>query len=255
MRFQDRVAVVTGAGSGIGRASAHAFAAEGAAVVVTDLRMRAAQECVDEVLAAGGRAVAREVDVAQGAQVAAMVQTAVDEFGRLDVLFNNAATTRVGTAVELSEQDWDLIWRTNVSSVFLGAKYAIPLMTRGGSIVSTASVSGLAADAGQVAYAATKAAVINLTRALAVDHAADGIRVNCVCPGMTATPSLLRALGKDGRVAAEEAPPLGRLADPAEIASVALWLASDEASYVTGETVVVDGGLTSQTIFSAMSAR
>jgi meso-butanediol dehydrogenase/(S,S)-butanediol dehydrogenase/diacetyl reductase len=255
--LHGRVAIVTGAGSGIGRASALRFAGEGAAVLVADLRGHKAQECADEIVAGGGRAVAREVDVADGAQVQGMVQAAVAQLGGLDVLFNNAATTRLGTAVDLSAEDWALIWSTNVSSVFFGAKYAVPVMAErgGGSIISTASVSGLAADSGQVAYAATKAAVINLTRALAVDHAAAGVRANCICPGMTATPALLHALRADDhlREVGTAAPPLRRLAEPAEIAAAALWLASSESSYVTGETLVVDGGLTAQTHFSQIA--
>jgi NAD(P)-dependent dehydrogenase (short-subunit alcohol dehydrogenase family) len=251
MDFSGRVVVVTGAGSGIGRASALRFAAEGADVLVADVREAKAQQTVEEITAAGGRAAARGVDVSDGDAVRAMVESAVDTFGRLDVLFNNAATTRAGTAVELSAEDWTMIWNTNVSSVFHGAKHAIPLMTPGGVVLSTASVSGLFGDAGQVAYATTKAAVINLTRALAVDHAAQGIRVNCICPGMTATPSLLRGFrdNPDLQAVAEGAQPLGRFARPEEIAAAALWLASDESSFVTGQALVVDGGLTAQNVF------
>jgi meso-butanediol dehydrogenase/(S,S)-butanediol dehydrogenase/diacetyl reductase len=256
MLLSDRVAVVTGAGSGIGWASAVRFAAEGAAVLVADVRLAKAQACVDAILETGGRALAREVDVSNADAVQGMVHAAVDELGGLDIVFNNAATTRIGTAVDLSAEDWTLIWNTNVSAIFFAAKYAVPLMAErgGGTIISTASVSGLAADGAQVAYAATKAAVINLTRALAVDHAAQGIRANCICPGMTATPALLYGLRADPTVGdlAPATPPLGRLADPSEIAAAAAWLASDEASYVTGQTLVVDGGLTAQTHFSLL---
>ena len=255
--LDQQVAIVTGAGSGIGRASALRFAAEGARVVIADVRLGKAQATLDEVRAAGGTAIAHEVDVADAGQVERMVQAAVDEYGGLDVLFNNAATTRIGSAVELSAEDWSMIWNTNVSSIFFGAKYAVPVMAArgGGSILSTASVSGLAADAGQVAYAATKAAVINLTRALAVDHAAQGIRANCLCPGMTATPALVHSLKADDRLReiGTAAPPLRRLAEPAELAAAAVWLASRESSYVTGETLVVDGGLTAQTQFSQIA--
>ncbi|MCU1593112.1 MAG: 3-oxoacyl-ACP reductase [Frankiales bacterium] len=254
--LEGKIAIVTGAGSGIGRASAVRFAREGAHVVVADVRLAKAQETVDLI---GNDAVVAQVDVGNAAQIEAMVQVAVDTYGGLDVLFNNAATTRLGTAVELSASDWDMIWRTNVSSVFFGAKYAVPVMASrgGGTIVSTASVSGLSADAGQVAYAATKAAVINLTRALAVDHAGQGIRANCLCPGMTATPSLLHALKADDhlRTVGSAAPPLRRLAEPEEMAAAAVWLASSESSYVNGETLVVDGGLTAQTHFSQIGSQ
>jgi NAD(P)-dependent dehydrogenase (short-subunit alcohol dehydrogenase family) len=256
MLLDGKVSIVTGAGSGIGRASALRFAAEGAAVVVADVRRAKAEETAAEIAGAGGRAIARGVDVADAGQVEAMVRSAVEAFGRLDVLFNNAATTRLGDATALSLADWDLIWRTNVSSIFVAAKHAIPLMAAGGggSIVSTASVSGLLADRGQVAYAASKAAVIGLTRALAVDHAADGVRVNCICPGMTATPPMVKAAG-DGaaRARMNATSPMGRWAEPEELAAAAAWLASHQSSYVTGQAIVVDGGLTAQSHFSTVS--
>ncbi len=185
-------------------------------------------------------------DVGDGAAVAEMIALAAERFGGLDVLFSNAATTVPGSAVDLPIDGWELMWRTNVSALYLGAKHAVPIMVQrgGGAIVATASISGLTADAGQIGHAATKAAVMGLVRALAVDHARQGIRVNCICPGMTATPPLLGALGT-GHLsdAARDSSPVGRLADPEEIASVALWLASAESSFVTGQAVVVDGGL------------
>jgi NAD(P)-dependent dehydrogenase (short-subunit alcohol dehydrogenase family) len=178
--------------------------------------------------------------------VAAMVATAVDVYGGLDVLFNNAGTLRPGTAVELSVADWDLVMAVNVRSVFLGAKYAVPAMMArgGGSIVNTGSVSGLHGDGGAVVYAASKAAVINLTRALSTDHAPDGIRVNAICPGTILTPPVERMMADPDvlelNIAAHA---LGRLGQPEEIAAVAAWLASDESSFVTGEAITVDGGL------------
>ena len=252
--LENAVAIVTGAGSGIGRASARRFAAEGAAVLVVDVRGDKARACADEIVEAGARAQACETDVSDPAQVEAMVATAARDLGGLDVLFNNAGVSVLGTAVELSGADWERIWNTNVSSLFYGAKYAVPVMAeRGGSIVATASISGLAADGGQVGYAASKAAVISLTRALAVDHARQGIRVNCICPGMTATPPMLYFL-RDGPLAeaAADAIPVGRLGAPEEIAAVAVWLASAESSFVTGQAIVADGGLTVESHFSRM---
>jgi NAD(P)-dependent dehydrogenase (short-subunit alcohol dehydrogenase family) len=251
--LHGKVAIVTGAGSGIGRASAIRFAAEGANVLAADLRADRATECVADIHSAGGAAAVHQVDVSDPVAVEAMVQAAVDSFGRLDVVFNNAAVARMGDVVELSAADWALMWNTNVSAIFFAAKHAVPVMASqgGGCILSTASVSGLFADSDQVGYAATKAAVINLTRALAVDHATDGIRANCICPGMTATPPMLHGLRADPRLAelGPAAPPIGRLAEPEEIAAAAAWLCSDEASYVTGQALVVDGGLTAQSHF------
>ena len=252
--LDDAVAIVTGAGSGIGRSSARRFAEEGAAVLVADVRGHKAQACVDQIVEAGGRAQVHEADVSDPAEVEAMVATVVRDLGGLDVLFSNAGVGIPGTAVDLDGADWERIWNTNVSALFYGAKYAVPAMAEhGGSIVATASISGLTADAGQVGYAASKAAIIGLTRALAVDHARQGIRVNCICPGMTATPPMLYALGEgELATAADDAIPVGRLGTPDEIAAVAVWLASAESSFVTGQAIVADGGLTSESQFSRM---
>lgn len=248
-----KVAIVTGAASGIGRASAQRFAAEGAAVLVADINGERAQHCAAAIVAAGGAAVAHAVDVAHADAIAEMVAFANATFGRLDIVFSNAAMTRVGDAVQLSGADWNAMWATNVSAIFFAAKHAVPLMAAqgGGCLLSTASVSGLHADTAQVGYAATKAAVISLTRALAVDHAAAGIRASCICPGMTATPPMLHGLRADPQLAEHglSVPPAGRLARPEEIAAAAVWLCSDEASYVTGQALVVDGGLTAQSHF------
>jgi len=246
MLLQGKVAIVTGAGSGIGEASALRFALEGAAVVVADIRGHKAETVASAIERDGGTCVAAEVDVSRSDQVKAMVEGAVDRFGGLDVLFNNAGTVRPGSAVELDEADWDLVMAVNVRSVFLGAKHAVPVMVErgGGAIVNTASISGLHGDGGAVAYAASKAAVINLTRALSTDHAADGIRVNAICPGTIETPPVLRMLDDpEVRRRNIDAHAVGRLGRPEEIAAAAAWLASDEASFVTGEALVVDGGL------------
>lgn len=257
MLLEGKVAIITGAGSGIGRSSALRFAAEGAAVVVADVRGDRARKVTDLVLASGGRAIPCEADVGDGMQVKAMIASALHEFGHLDVAFNNVAISRPGTAVDLLPEAWDLMWQTNVSSLFHLAKHAIPSMAErgGGSIVATASVSGLFPDTDAVGYATTKAAVIGLVRALAVDHARQGIRVNCLCPGVTATPPMLAALGGGTgplHDALVESQPIGRLGGPDELAAVAVWLASNEASYVTGQTIIADGGLTTESQFSRL---
>ena len=175
-----------------------------------------------------------------------MVEEAVGRFGGLDVLFNNAGTLRPGSVVELSVEDWDLVMGINVRSVFLGGKYAVPVMidAGGGSIINTASISGLHGDGGAAVYAASKAAVINLTRAMATDHSGDGIRVNAICPGTIETPPVQRMMADPDALAVNlRAHSLGRLGLPEEVAAAALWLAGDESSFVTGEHLVVDGGL------------
>ena len=253
--LQDKVAVVTGAGSGIGAASALRFAAEGASVVVADIRGHKAEQIAADIEDNGGTAVSFAVDVADDASVAAMVAHCVEQFGRIDVLFNNAGTLRPGTAVELSVEDWDLVMAVNVRSVFLGAKHAVPHMQAQGrgSIINTASISGLHGDGGAVCYAASKAAVINLTRALSTDHAPAGIRVNAICPGTVETPPVQRMMADPAALQANlQAHALGRLGRPDEIANAALWLASDESSFVSGEAIVVDGGLRAQSPLGTM---
>ena len=249
MLLTDKVAIVTGGGSGIGEATSLRFSQEGAAVVVADMRLRKAKEVAKQINEQGGHALAIEVDVSIPESVATLVERTVAEYGQLDVMFNNAGTLRPGTVIELDVDDWDLVMGVNVRSVYLGGKFAIPAMLNsgGGSIINTASISGLHGDGGAVAYAASKAAVINLTRAMSTDHAADGIRVNAICPGTIETPPVMRMM--EDPVALEinlRAHAIGRLGRPEEIASAALWLASDESSFVSGEAIVVDGGLRAQ---------
>ncbi|MEZ5231400.1 MAG: SDR family oxidoreductase [Acidimicrobiales bacterium] len=249
MLLEGKIAIVTGAGSGIGAESARRFAAEGAAVVCADIRLARAEETARAIGAAGGRAHAVEVDVRRAADNEAMVNAAVQQFGALHVAFFNAGTIRPGNAVKLSEDDWDVVMDTNVKSIFLGAKYAVPVIadSGGGAIINTASVSGLRGDPAGVAYGASKAAVINLTRCLATDHARQGIRVNCICPGAIDTPPVQRMLADpNARDATGRAHLLGRVGRADEIAAAAVWLASGQSSFITGEALVVDGGLTSR---------
>ncbi|MDH3682500.1 MAG: SDR family oxidoreductase [Acidimicrobiia bacterium] len=244
--LENKVTIVTGAGSGIGEASAKRFAADGAAVVAVDIREAKVQEVASAINDSGGHAIPLGANVAEPADVEAMIAETVGQLGGLDVLFSNAGTIRPGTAEELSVEDWDLVMAVNVRSVFLGAKYAVPAMRDrgGGSIINTASISGLHGDGGAVCYAASKAAVINLTRALSTDHAGEGIRVNAICPGTIQTPPVKRMMENPAALEVNlAAHSIGRLGLPEEIAAAAAWLASDESSFVTGEHLVVDGGL------------
>ncbi|MPY92989.1 MAG: glucose 1-dehydrogenase [Acidimicrobiia bacterium] len=255
MLLEGKTAIITGAGSGIGRASALRYAAEGAAVVAADVREAKVEEVAAEIRDAGGRAIACGADVRLAADNERMVDAAVSAFGGLHAFFANAGTIRPGTAVDLPEADWDLVMAVNVKAVFLGAKYAMPVMADGGggAFVATASVSGLAGDPASIVYSASKAAVINLTRALAVDHARDGVRVNCICPGAIDTPPVGRMLAAEGaRERAGAHHLLGRIGQPGEIAAAAVWLSSDQASFVTGQALVVDGGLTAKSRLSGM---
>lgn len=255
MLLEGKSAIVTGAGSGIGAESARRFAAEGAAVVCADIRLARAEETAQSIVDAGGRAVAIEVDVRRAADNEAMANAAVEHFGGLHVAFFNAGTIRPGNAVKLSEDDWDIVMDTNVKSIFLGAKFAVPLMadSGGGSIINTASVSGLRGDPSGIVYGASKAAVINLTRCLATDHARQNIRVNCICPGAIDTPPVQRMLADpEARQNTGRSHLLGRIGEPREIAAAAVWLASSESSFITGEALVVDGGLTSRAALVSM---
>jgi NAD(P)-dependent dehydrogenase (short-subunit alcohol dehydrogenase family) len=244
------VALITGAGGGIGREAATLFAHEGAAVVAVDLNSPAAEETAALVEKEGGRARAIAADVSSAADCAAMVAAAEETYGKLDVLFNNAGVMLADDddAVGTDEAVWDLTMNVNAKGVFFGCKYGIPALRRagGGSIVNTASfVAVLGAATPQIAYTASKGAVLSLTRELAVIHARENIRVNALCPGPLRTELLMKVLDTDEKKQRRLVHiPMGRFGEAAEIAKAALFLASDESSFVTGAEFMVDGGIT-----------
>jgi 3-oxoacyl-[acyl-carrier protein] reductase len=247
-RLEGKVAVITGAASGIGRASAERFAAEGARVVVADLDADAAQEAAAAIAQNGGEATHVRCDVTRADDARGMVEAAVGRYGRLDVLFNNAGSTNPPRPVEeTTEEDLDRALAVNVKGVFFCSRAALPALREGGgSIIVTASIMGVRTRPGFTAYAASKAAAIHLARTLALELAEDGIRVNCLAPVATDTPMLATFVGdrdpEEGRAAFVSTIPLGRLARPSDVASAALYLASDEAAYITGAVLPVDGG-------------
>ena len=254
-RLAGKVAVVTGAGSGIGRAAAALFAAEGAAVALVDLAAPAAKEAVADISGAGGRAMAVGADVSEPEQVDTAFTQILNEFGRVDVLYNNAGVNSSGSVVDATEDDWDHCFAVNAKGTFLCSRVAARSMvqTGGGSIVNQGSVAAVVGVANFASYCASKGAVVALTRSMSVDLAPRGIRVNVICPGTVYTPlmePMLRARG-DGDLEAGLALttakyPIGRLGTPDEIAAVALFLACDDSSFLTGSVVTADGGMTSQ---------
>lgn len=242
-RFKDRVVIVTGAGSGIGEATARRFSQEGASVVLAgdtlDKLERVARDLPKE------RTLVKVADVSSFEQVQALVDATVERFGALHVLFNNAGIAVEGTVTQPPLEDWNRIMAVNAGGVFHGCRAAMPHLVRSkGCIVNTASVSGLGGDWAMGFYNASKGAIVNFTKALALDHGKDGVRVNAVCPSLTFTP-MTEDMKSDGALMAKfaERIPLGRGADPSEIAAVVAFLASDDASFVSGVAMPVDGGL------------
>jgi meso-butanediol dehydrogenase/(S,S)-butanediol dehydrogenase/diacetyl reductase len=246
-RLEGRVALVTGGSGGIGSATLRRFAAEGAAVVCADLDAERGEALVKQLEAGGARALFRRCDVGALEQVQSAVELAVERFGRIDVLFNNAATSTGGYIADLDPAGWDRSLRVMLTAALYGMKAAIPHMLRqgGGSIISTSSVFGLAGSIGAAPYAAAKAGLINLTRTAAAEYGRKNIRVNAICPGCVETPmleSVLRA-GLTTREKLASMHALGRTIRPEEVADLALFLASDESSAITGQAIVIDAGL------------
>ena len=248
-QLAGKTAIVTGGAGGIGRATALLFAGEGAAVSVVDLNQEAGVEVAREISAGGGRAIFERADVTRAADCKRVVEHTVKEFGSIHVLFNNAGIIRRASVIEISEEDWDRVMAVNVKSVFLMCREVIPIMAKGGggSIINAASGWGLVGGARAAAYCASKGAVVLLTKAMAIDHGGQKIRVNCICPGDTDTAMLrneAQQLGEaEDRFLSESAKrPLGRVGTPEEIAQAALYLASASSSFVTGSALVVDGG-------------
>jgi meso-butanediol dehydrogenase / (S,S)-butanediol dehydrogenase / diacetyl reductase len=250
MRLTGKVAVITGAASGIGRAAALLFAQEGARVVAADWHDDGAAAVAAAIAATGGQATAVTVDVSREADIERMIATAVEVYGRLDVLFSNAGVMLSKTAVDTTEAELDRVLGVNVKGVFFGAKHAVKQFRRqggGGAIINMASVNSFFAEEAIAAYCASKGAILQLTRALAVDHGREGIRVNCICPGWIDTPMNTGYLESvpdpaAARAAAGALAALNRIGQPEEIARAALFLASDDASFATGAPFIIDGG-------------
>jgi meso-butanediol dehydrogenase/(S,S)-butanediol dehydrogenase/diacetyl reductase len=245
--FSGKVALVTGGASGIGAATARRLAETGARVMLGDIQEELGRQVAKEI---GDAAAFHAVDVTELAQVEALTEAAVQTFGRLDFVFNNAGIGSFGETPDIDPEQWHRVIDVDLHSVFYGCRAAIPHLRAGGggAIVNTASISGLGADYGFSAYNAAKGAVVNYTRTLAIDHGKDGIRVNAVCPGPIATPLARILVGNpDIRALYEEAIPLGRVGEAEEVASVVAFLCSDDARYVTGQAIAIDGGLTAHT--------
>ncbi len=247
--LKGKVALITGGASGIGSATARLFAQEGAAVLVADINAALGEALVKEIQSQGGSAHFMHCDVTKADDCRRAVENTLERFHRLDILFNNAGIIRRADVVETTEEEWDRVLAVNLKSIFLMSKYAVPVMAQagGGAIINTSSGWGLKGGGKAVSYCASKGGVVNMTRAMAIDHGAQNIRVNCICPGDVDTPMLrheAQQLGQSEAAFLADAAdrPLGRYGTPLEIAQAVLYLASDLASYVSGAALVVDGG-------------
>ncbi|MEN8614329.1 3-oxoacyl-ACP reductase FabG [Dehalogenimonas sp. THU2] len=244
-RLEGKVAVVTGAGRGIGRAIALRLAADGASVVLNSLS-ESAEKVAAEITAAGGQAIAVRGDVSKSEDVARLIESATAAYGRLDILVNNAGVTRDNLLLRMSEDDWDTVMDTNLKSVYLCCRAAVKPMLKsraGGRIINLSSIVGLTGNAGQANYAASKAGIIGFTKALAKELASRQVTVNAIAPGFIVT-DMTAGLSEEANQALVKRIPLGTLGTPDDVAAVAAFLASDEARYITGQTLTVDGGMT-----------
>lgn len=249
MRLKDKVALITGGASGIGRATAALFAREGARVAVSDYNAGLGREVAGAIQAAGGDAIFTAMDVSDSSQVARMVDGALQAYGRIDILFNGAGVLYYGTVLETDEQAWNRVISINLTGTYLCCRAVLPHMIRqgGGSIINVASTVGAHdACANAVAYVTSKGGVTLFTKAMAIDHARQGIRVNALVPGATDTPMIRNALSAQALQALADSHPIGRLGRPEELANAVLFLASDDASFVTGTAMYVDGGQTAK---------
>ena len=250
MQLSGKLAVITGAATGIGRATALLFAQEGATVAIGDINEAGGRQTAADIEAAGGRASFVGCDVTEAADVEVLMRAAAETMGGIDVIVNNAGAQRSGRVTEFAEEEWDLLMQVNPRSCFLGVKYGVPYLRQrgGGVIVNVASLAGLKGGPGMTAYSASKGAIVAFTKALAPELAPDGIRVNAMCPGWIDTPFNQPAIDFMGGRAAQDQVvqqivPMGRQGTPEEIASGMLFLASDASSYMTGQALVIDGGV------------